>query len=244
MNRVETAVERATRLAAKRQRSSTMKWKTRTLGLVSVGAVAVLAAAELNRIWRLGRMPEDHGGEASRYGPIRAVVTVREGYRVSSTRENATFNMLFAFVIAFATARTTTHYIRLQGTAGPFRDLSVGGRHIHHFVPGALIALGAGGVAIATDSPRVRRVLAIPYGVGVALVLDEAALLLELEDVYWSDEGVLSVQVVFAVMALLAAITYALQVRRQGEPGAEADWVQAASAWRDLDAHGTARRGH
>ena len=37
--------------------------------------------------------------------------------------------------------------------------------------------------------------MALPFGVGVALTLDEWALLMELDDVYWSDEGILSVQV-------------------------------------------------
>ena len=46
----------------------------------------------------------------------------------------------------------------------------------------------------------------MPFGVGMGLTLDESALLLELDDVYWSREGLLSVQITLAVAALLAAL--------------------------------------
>ena len=68
----------------------------------------------------------------------------------------------------------------------------VGDRHIHHFLPGGILALAAGGVAIGTKGDKLDKYLAFPFGVGVALVLDESALLLELDDVYWTEEGVLS----------------------------------------------------
>jgi len=59
--------------------------------------------------------------------------------------------------------------------------------------------------------------MAIPFGAGAALVLDEAALLLELEDVYWSERGVLSLQLSFAAIAGLAALALALRLLRRGE---------------------------
>src|SRR5690606_11964727 len=127
-----------------------------------------------------------------------------------------------------------THAIRVRGSLGPIRNMIAGGRHIHHFIPGMAIALVSGGVAISLSRETRNRWLAIPFGVGVALVLDEAALLLELEDVYWSDEGKLSVQVAFATMGLLGAVAYAIQVRRSGEPGTEFDWRTDAKAWQDL----------
>ena len=49
----------------------------------------------------------------------------------------------------------------------------------------------------------------MPFGVGMGLTLDESALLLELDDVYWSEEGILSVQIALAVTALLAAVALA-----------------------------------
>jgi hypothetical protein len=64
---------------------------------------------------------------------------------------------------------------------------------------------------------EIDRWLAIPFGAGAALVLDEAAVLLQLEDVYWSKEGVLSVQLSFAALALLASLALAARLLRRGE---------------------------
>jgi hypothetical protein len=47
--------------------------------------------------------------------------------------------------------------------------------------------------------------------------LDESALLLELEDVYWTEEGVLSVQVALTGMTVLASLALARRVLRRGE---------------------------
>jgi hypothetical protein len=69
---------------------------------------------------------------------------------------------------------------------------------------------------------------------GIALVLDETALLLELEDVYWTEEGVLSVQAAFSAVGLLAALSYASRVVRAGQPSTEVDWETAARAFDDL----------
>ena len=105
------------------------------------------------------------------------------------------------------------------------------------FIPGGLISLAAGGVAIGAKGSELDRYLAVPFGVGVALVLDESALLLELEDVYWTEEGVVSVQIVFAAIAFLAAVTYLIRVLRHSEEqDSEADWEMAAKAWDDLQA--------
>jgi hypothetical protein len=98
-----------------------------------------------------------------------------------------------------------------------------------------VLALAAGGVAIGTKGERLDKYLAFPFGVGVALVLDESALLLELDDVYWTEEGVLSVQIAFAAIALLSALAYLIRILRHSEGrDAESDWEQAAKAWDDL----------
>jgi hypothetical protein len=57
----------------------------------------------------------------------------------------------------------------------------------------------------------------VPFGVGMGLTLDESALLLELEDVYWTREGLLSVQITLAVAALLASVALSLRFLRRGE---------------------------
>jgi hypothetical protein len=166
---------------------------------------------------------------------VQAVQVVLEGYKVSRTRENSLFNMLAGFTVTFGITRWITWMIRTKGGIGPIKDVKVGSRHIHHFIPGGVLSLTAGGVAIGMKGSDFDRYLAIPFGVGVALVLDESALLLELEDVYWTEEGVLSVQIVFAAIAFLAAMAYLIRVLRHSEEqDSEADWELAAKAWDDL----------
>ena len=179
--------------------------------------------AEIARVWKLGTLPRSRqitSEEERRAKPIEAVMTLREGYAVSRTRENALFNMLASFTVAFGITRAITWTIREHGGIGPIKDVKVGNRHIHHFLPGGILALAAGGVAIGTKGEQLDKYLAFPFGVGVALVLDESALLLELDDVYWTEEGVLSVQIAFAAIALLSAFAYLIRMLRQpGKPG-------------------------
>ena len=127
------------------------------------------------------------------------------------------FNLLSSFVGTFLTVRGTTYLLRHRSRVGPFRNLRVGRRHIHHFVPGIVVAFGAGAGAILTRNEDIEPLLAVPFGVGLGLTLDESALLLELEDVYWSREGLLSVQITLAVMALLASVALGLRFLRRGE---------------------------
>ena len=61
------------------------------------------------------------------------------------------------------------------------------------------------------------RLLAVPFGIGLGLTLDESALLLELDDVYWTREGLLSVQITLAVIAMLGALALGLRFLRRGE---------------------------
>ena len=88
---------------------------------------------------------------------------------------------------------------------------------MHHFVPGILLTLGSGGTSISVRRKSVDRWLALPFGVGAALILDEAALLLELDDVYWTEKGVLSLQVSFGAISLLAAVALAVRLLHRGE---------------------------
>jgi hypothetical protein len=212
--------------------------RTRLLGALAGGAVLTVFGAELTRVWRLGMLPQSRqeAAEGRQHGRVRrAFMIMREGYAVSRTRENSLFNMLASFTVAFGTTRAITWTIREKGGLGPIKDVVVGDRHIHHFLPGGILSLAAGGVAIGTKSSELDKYLAFPFGVGVALVLDESALLLELDDVYWTEEGVLSVQIAFAAIAMLSAMAYLIRMLRHSEGGdTEADWEIAAKAWDDL----------
>ena len=165
-----------------------------------------------------------------RRGTERLLLVVREGMRVGSTGENAVFIMLASFVTTFGVARGITHTIRSRGGFGHVQSVAEIGGDYYDYLP-----TPAGGVAIASRGQSLDRWLAIPFGAGVALVLDEAALLLELEDVYWADEGVLSIEVAYGAIALFALLAYLVRLLRRGESSArEADWLTAASAWDQL----------
>jgi hypothetical protein len=119
---------------------------------------------------------------------------------------------LIAFILTFFITRSITRYIRATaGRTGPRkwwqpRNISgKGGTHIHHAVFGVILVLLAGVamISMAVDGGvREFTVAAIFFGIGAALVLDEFALILHLEDVYWSEDGRTSVDAVFVAVAV------------------------------------------
>jgi hypothetical protein len=194
---------------------------TLALGTLATAAVAAAVVIEVRRVWRRGSAPAlkdtDHPLLAAEEAVAETARVARAGYRDVSTRENSMFNLLTSFATTFILVRSVTYALRERPRVGPFRNMRVGRRHIHHFVPGIVIAFGAGAAAILTRDERLEPLLAVPFGVGMGLTLDESALLLDLEDVYWSREGLLSVQITLAVMAMLGALTLGLRFLRRGE---------------------------
>ena len=195
--------------------------RTAAIGMVAASTVVALMAGEVGRVWRRGSAPlpgdtNDVIGAAEQAVGETVEVAVA-GYREAPERANALFNLLASFVATFASARGITYVLRGRRSVGPFRNLHVEGRHIHHFVPGIVLAFASGAVAILTSNEEIEPALALVFGTGMGLTLDESALLLELEDVYWSEEGLLSVQITLAVIALLGALGLGLRFVRRGE---------------------------
>jgi hypothetical protein len=191
------------------------------LAVLAATTVTAVVAGEVARVWRRGSAPLPQEADsllpAAEEAAVETVAVAREGYRHGSRRENVVFNLLTSFVTTFIVARSVSAVLRRRSTFGPFRDLKVGRRHIHHFVPGIVLAFASGAAAIVTENERVEPVLAVPFGVGMGLTLDESALLLDLDDVYWSREGLLGVQITLAVTAMLASVALALRFLRRGE---------------------------
>ncbi|TML05111.1 MAG: hypothetical protein E6G41_10655 [Actinobacteria bacterium] len=179
-----------------------------TSALVATAAVAVTEWLRLR-----ARHPEEQPAETLR----EAVDIVAAGYRTGTARENALFNLLSTFSLTFIAARLSTWSIRRRGTAGPFRNLRVKDRHVHHFIPGIVMAFVAGGISVASKNESLDAWLALPFGAGVALTLDESALLLELDDVYWSERGIVSVQITLTAMLMLSGLALGLRLLRRGE---------------------------
>ena len=93
------------------------------------------------------------------------------------------------FTVTFAGLRVLTHWIH-AGHGPKGGGISIGGRHFHHYNIGIalLSAIGAVGLREAEQQRR-HPAVAVAYGAANALVVDELALLLDLEDVYWSHQG-------------------------------------------------------
>lgn len=113
---------------------------------------------------------------------------------------------LLAFLITFLMTRMITRLIRAG--KGPFRNVSTGDVHIHHVVPGLIILLLGGVLALGSFERGVwRQVAGILFGMGAALVLDEFAMVLHLDDVYWTSQGRLSADAVtLAAVVMFCAL--------------------------------------
>ncbi|MFF9686192.1 hypothetical protein [Streptomyces sp. NPDC014623] len=112
---------------------------------------------------------------------------------------------LSAFVLTFAVTRTITRMIRAG--KGPFRNITPGGVHVHHVVPGVVLSVAGGFGAVASGHHGAAAgVFAVVFGAGAGLVLDEFALILHLDDVYWTEEGRRSVEVVVLTASLVLLV--------------------------------------
>jgi hypothetical protein len=105
------------------------------------------------------------------------------------------------FSVTFAGLRALTYSIRLG--KGPFRNISVGGEHLYHYMRGIAQLSGVGAVAVRGDEEHRRHpAVAVSYGSGLALIVDEFALILDLKDVHWARQGRISIDVGVGAIAL------------------------------------------
>jgi hypothetical protein len=191
---------------------------TVALGIAAFGMTAAVLGTEIARVLRerIHEHPELDVIDSADVAMRETVAVAVAGYESMSTRETALLNLLGSFSLTFAGARLSTYLIRRRARRWPLRDVIVAERHIHHFVPGIVLAFLAGGASVISRDEELDPLLAVPFGMGVALTLDESALLLRLDDVYWSEEGIVSVQITLAALALLSAASLARQALRRG----------------------------
>jgi hypothetical protein len=139
---------------------------------------------------------------------------------------SAAFVVLVAFLVSFLAIRTSARLTRsVSWWPG---GVETGGVHIHHLVWGTCLMLVCGFLAFAAplEAPW-WHVVAIGFGAGAGFTLDEFALLVRLEDVYWSDEGRASFDAVICACAFAALVV--LGTRPFGLDEATSIWGTVAA---------------
>lgn len=105
-----------------------------------------------------------------------------------------------AFTTTFGIARAVTHWIR-DGHGPSSGGMSLNGQHFHHYNIGIAMLAGVGAIAVRGEERHRRHpATAIAYGTSVGLIVDELALLLDLEDVYWAKQGRTSVDAAVGII--------------------------------------------
>ncbi len=119
----------------------------------------------------------------------------------------AGFVLLVAFLLSFGFIRMSTRLMRSPKVPWWPGSIKTGGIHVHHLVFGIVLLMLAGflGFALQPHSPWLE-ILAAAFGVGMGLTLDEFALWLHLEDVYWAEQGRQSVDAVIVATLLGGAL--------------------------------------
>ena len=143
--------------------------------------------------------------------------------------------VFLAFLITFALTRLYTRLARKHG----WGSASSGGVHVHHMVIGVIL-MAIGGLLSFTQfnyEESVYNVSAILFGTGLALTLDEFAMIFHLKDVYWSEEGRTSIDAILlgaagagAVLVMASPFTNAGQAKPKNSNAS--DWVVENSQYR------------
>jgi hypothetical protein len=146
---------------------------------------------------------------------VARVRAVPSAYRThfEDCRKERQFLSATSFFVTFATVRGITHAIRAG--RGPFRNITPGGRHIHHMTFGITGLLAVGylwmleiGINATPTSRAGSRATSVVYGMGSALTLDEFALWFNLADDYWTKQGRESIDAVVLFGTLLTMGVY------------------------------------
>jgi hypothetical protein len=132
----------------------------------------------------------------------------------------AGFLLLAAFLLSFGFIRMSTRLMRSPRVPWWPGSVKTGGVHVHHLVFGIVLLMLAGFLAFALqpDSPWLE-ILAVAFGVGMGLTLDEFALWLHLDDVYWAEEGRKSVDAVVLAALMGGALVLGFTPLEGGDTG-------------------------
>ncbi len=128
---------------------------------------------------------------------------------LEDNHEQAVFLVLVGFIGSFAFIRMSTRIIRSESVSWwPGNVESESGVHVHHLVFGIVTMMIAGTLGFVADGRApFTEICALGFGIGVGLTIDEFALWVHLEDVYWTKEGRSSIDAtVIAAAAMLLIV--------------------------------------
>jgi len=122
------------------------------------------------------------------------------------------FLVLLGLLVSFLFIRTSARMIRAEVSWWPGNVETGSGLHLHHLVWGIVLMLIAGfaGFAVGSDAPW-SQIAAVAFGVGAGLTLDEFALWIRLEDVYWTAEGRVSLDAVILTTIFMGLVVVGAQ---------------------------------
>ena len=155
-------------------------------------------------------------------------VRVPSGVKIPVGRADLTLQpmmwMFLAILLTFLLTRTVTRLIR-SGSRTGLGNFHIGGNHVHHQVFGILIIIGTG-ITLVSQTPRGAALdaAAAVFGVGIGLTVDEFALWLHLEDVYWAEQGRKSVDAIFCVLVITGTLIGGTSFATGGRVGTAAWW--------------------
>jgi hypothetical protein len=140
------------------------------------------------------------------------------------------FLVLVGFLGSFAFIRMSTRMIRAEVSWWPGNIESESGLHVHHLVFGIITMMVAGTVGFAAfgHSP-LSEISAFFFGIGAGLTIDEFALWVYLEDVYWAEEGRSSIDATVIAAALIGMIVLGVNPFEASSEGATA--VESIVTW-------------
>ncbi len=128
--------------------------------------------------------------------------------QIVAEEKQGLFLVLVGFLLSFGFIRMSTRLMRSPRVPWwPGSVVSDSGVHVHHLVFGivTMMIAGAVGFTVLGDSPWAE-ICAFAFGIGAGLTIDEFALWVYLEDVYWSEEGRVSIDATVIAVGFMGLI--------------------------------------
>lgn len=158
---------------------------------------------------------------------VLSVVTVDLVHTGEEPGRSAAFVVLLAFLCSFGFIRTSARLTR-SVSWWPGGVETGGGVHLHHLVWGIVLLLVCGFTAFATNLEAPWwQITAVGFGIGAGFALDEFALWVRLQDVYWAEEGRASLDAVVMATVFAALVVLGVQPWGLDESGS----IVGTAAW-------------